>query len=438
MSLKEEILTMVDGMQADLVKQRRDIHRHPEPGWTEFRTAALVCSKLSEYGYEVHTGAETVQKEAMMGVPDEETLKKAQERAIAEGADPEWVHKMDGGRTGVVAVMHFGPGPVVALRCDMDSNDVTETPDPQHRANRKGFASVHPCAMHACGHDGHTTVGIAVAKILASLKDELQGTVKFVFQPAEEGVRGAHAMVEQGVVDDVDYMLGAHFGFKMKKTGTIACNVTDFLATSKYDAYFTGVPAHAGAAPEQGRNALLAAACASLNLHAISRNSSGTTRINVGALNAGGGRNVIPEHAVMKLETRGATTELDEYMSSNAERILKAAAAMYDVKLDIKKVGGAAGGSNSPKLAAYLVKTAEDLGIFDQVVDKCPFGASEDFSFFMERVQRHGGQAAYMMVGADIVAGHHDSHFDFDEAALGNSAKMLSYAVAGLLLSEAQ
>ena len=140
----------------------------------------------------------------------------------------------------------------------------------------------------------------------------------------------------------------------------------------------------------------------------------------------------------MKLETRGATTELDEYMSSNAERILKAAAAMYDVKLDIKKVGGAAGGSNSPKLAAYLVKTAEDLGIFDQVVDKCPFGASEDFSFFMERVQRHGGQAAYMMVGADIVAGHHDSHFDFDEAALGNSAKMLSYAVAGLLLSEAQ
>lgn len=249
-------------------------------------------------------------------------------------------------------------------------------------------------------------------------------------------MRGAHAMVESGIVDDVDYMLGAHFGFKMRKTGTVACNVTGFLATSKYDAHFQGVPAHAGAAPEQGKNALLAAACAALNLHAISRHSAGASRINVGRLDAGSGRNVIGDKALVCLETRGATSAINAFMETEAQRILKAAAMMYDVKVDIEKVGGAAGGSNSPELAAFLEKEANSLGIFEEVVGECPFGASEDFSYFMERVQSHGGQAAYMMVGADLAAGHHDSHFDFDERALGYSLKLMGCAVCKLLLSK--
>ena len=327
-------------------------------------------------------------------------------------------------------------GPVVAVRFDMDSNDVTETREASHRANKEGFASCHAGAMHACGHDGHTTVGLALARLLASLKDQLRGTIKLCFQPAEEGVRGAHAMVESGIVDDVDYMLGAHFGFKMRKTGTVACNVTGFLATSKYDARFQGVPAHAGAAPEQGKNALLAAACATLNLHAISRHSAGASRINVGRLDAGSGRNVIGDKALLCLETRGATSEINAFMETEAQRIIKAAAMMYDVKVDIEKVGGAAGGSNSPELAAFLEEEAKSLGIFDEVVGACPFGASEDFSYFMERVQSHGGQAAYMMVGADLAAGHHDSHFDFDERALGSSLKLMGCAVCKLLLSK--
>lgn len=136
-------------------------------------------------------------------------------------------------------------------------------------------------------------------------------------------MRGAHAMVESGIVDDVDYMLGAHFGFKMRKTGTVACNVTGFLATSKYDARFQGVPAHAGAAPEQGKNALLAAACATLNLHAISRHSAGASRINVGRLDAGSGRNVIGDKALLCLETRGATSEINAFMETEAQRIIK-------------------------------------------------------------------------------------------------------------------
>jgi aminobenzoyl-glutamate utilization protein A len=190
MDLKETILKFADDVQADMVACRRDLHAHPEPGWTEFRTAAKVAKTLAELGYTVKTGADTIREDAMMGVPSAEKLAKEQQRAIAEGADPSWVKKMDGGRTGVLGVMQFSEdGPVVAVRFDMDSNDVTETVEAAHRANKEGFASCHAGAMHACGHDGHTTVGLALARLLASLKSELRGTIKLCFQPAEEGVR---------------------------------------------------------------------------------------------------------------------------------------------------------------------------------------------------------------------------------------------------------
>jgi aminobenzoyl-glutamate utilization protein A len=434
MSIEDKILQQAAEMRGALREGRRDLHKYPETGWTEFRTAAKVAVALSAWGYEVKTGADTIKAEAMMGVPEASVLQEAQARAIREGADATWVERMQGGRTGIVATMRFAAaGPVVALRFDMDANDVTEDTAAAHFPCQEGFASVHTAAMHACGHDGHTTVGIAVAKLLAAWRDELQGTVKLIFQPAEEGVRGAKAMVENGDVDDVDYMLGAHFGFKMKKTGQIACNVKGFLATSKYDARFTGVPAHAGAAPETGKNALLASACAALNLHAISRHSAGVSRINVGSLEAGSGRNIIGDKALLKLETRGATSDINAYMEKEALRIIKAAAQMYDVQVDIKKMGGAAGGNNSPELADYIQQKAEQLGIFQEVVGACDFGASEDFSYFMERVQQHDGQAAYMMIGANLAAGHHDSHFDFDEKALVNAVQVLACLAVGLL-----
>ena len=173
MDLKETILKFADDMQENMVACRRDLHAHPEPGWTEFRTAAKVAKTLAELGYTVKTGADTIRQDAMMGVPSAEKLAKEQQRAIAEGADPDWVKKMDGGRTGVLGVMKFSEdGPVVAVRFDMDSNDVTETGEASHRANKEGFSSCHAGAMHACGHDGHTTVGLALARLLASLKDQ--------------------------------------------------------------------------------------------------------------------------------------------------------------------------------------------------------------------------------------------------------------------------
>ena len=434
-TMMEEIKTAVKDMQGKMVSCRRDIHKHPEPGWTEFRTASLVADRLYELGYELKLGESAIDRKMMMGVPSADKLEEEMKRAEKEGAKKKWLTQMTGGLTGIVAAKKFSEdGPVVAMRFDMDSNDVQESEASNHFPRQEGFCSLHDQAMHACGHDGHTTVGLAVAEILAVQQDKLKGTIKLIFQPAEEGVRGAKAMVENGDVDDVDYMLGAHFGFQMKKTGTIDCNVTGFLATSKYDIHFVGRPAHAGAAPEQGKNALLAAASAALNLHAIPRHSQGASRINVGKLIAGSGRNIIADKAFMAIETRGGTSEINAFMEQEALRIIRAAAAMYDVKVQIEKTGGAVGGSNSPKLAAFLETKARELNIFTAIAGKCDFGASEDFSYFMQRVQNHGGQAAYMMIGADLAAGHHDSAFDFDEQAMGYAANMLAYSVVSLLL----
>jgi aminobenzoyl-glutamate utilization protein A len=435
--LDNKIINLAESLKEITIERRRDLHQHPEVAWTEFRTASFVADLLTEFGYEVSVGADTITEAGMMGVPTSALLAEHMKRAIAQGANPTWVEKMAGGKTGVVGILKFAkPGPVVGLRFDMDSNDAIEADGEKHRPAKDGFCSINKGAMHACGHDGHTSVGLAVAEILMKLNDELAGSVKLIFQPAEEGVRGAKAMVEKGIVDDVDYMLGAHFGFQMKKTGQLACNVTGFLATSKYDAEFTGLPAHAGAAPETGKNALLAAAVAAVNLHAISRHSDGVSRINVGMLNAGSGRNVIPANAVIKLETRGATSKINRYMIAEAAKVIKAAAMMYDVEVKITEMGGAAGGNNTVELADAITKTAERLGVFEEIVPACNFGASEDFSYFMERVQEKGGQAAYMMIGADLAAGHHDSYFDFDEKALDLATKMIATAATDLLTEE--
>lgn len=427
-----DISTRVQQLEPELVKMRRDLHAHAESGWTEFRTATLVVERLTALGYEVKYGPEVHNPEHMAGLPSRADLDRHLERAIAQGANPEIARKMAGGYTGVVGILRCGEGPTIALRFDMDALDITESTDADHRPQQEGFASKNAGAMHACGHDGHTAIGLGVATLLAEMKDQLRGTIKLLFQPAEEGVRGARAMVEAGVCDDVDYLLGAHLGFSAREVGTIITGAGGFLATSKMDAIFTGVPSHAGAAPEAGRNALLAAAAAALNLHAIARHSAGASRINVGVLQAGSGRNVTPAQAIMKLETRGETTEIDAYMKENAERIIRAAADMYDVKVEIKPMGSAAGGTSDPELAEIIGQAAAETAGVTKIQPTGDLGGSEDFAWMMDRVQKRGGKAAYMMIGSKIAAPHHDSRFDFDERALPIGVELMARTVLRL------
>ena len=447
----ETIWKQAEALKPELIARRRDLHTHPETGWTEFRTASLIINELKALGYEVHFGAEVVAEKSMMGRPSVKELEAYMKRAITEGADPVLVEKMAGGKTGVVGILDTGrPGKTVAFRFDMDCNDVEEEKGEGHRPAAEGFCSTHAKAMHACGHDGHVTIGLAVAKLLKENMDALNGRIKLIFQPAEEGVRGALAMVDAGVVDDVDFLFGGHIGFKCTQADTLVTMTDGFLATTKMDAEFHGVSAHAGAAPEEGKNALLAAAQAAISLSTISRHSQGSSRINVGVLNAGTGRNVVPDIASMKIETRGGNTVINEFMVKEARRMLQAAADMYDVKVDISLAGGAprrmlqaaadmydvkvdislAGGAPASiydkELAEEIAALAKEKCGYANVLTYVDMGGSEDCTYFMDRVQKRGGKAAYMMYGTPIAAGHHNSHFDFDEEVIWKAAATLT------------
>lgn len=409
-----------------LTAVRRDVHQHPETGWTEFRTSSFIIKELQFLGFSVFFGRDIVNEEYRLGVPAADSLTDCQERAIREGADPKLVQAMTGGFTGVVAVLDTGRvGKTVAFRFDIDSNDAVEARENVHRPAAEGFASEHSKAMHACGHDGHVAIGLGLARLLAAHKDELHGKIKLIFQPAEEGVRGAYAMVNAGIVDDVDYFFSGHIGFKATCDNTIIARTDGFLATTKLNAEFRGVSAHAGAAPEEGKNALLAAAQAAISLNTIARHSGGASRINVGVLNAGTGRNVVPDYAELKLETRGENTEVNHFMVDEAERILRACAAMYDVELKTSIVGSAPSCVSDVELGKKVAELIKEKCDYAEVIENAHIGCSEDCSYFMERVQERGGRALFMMYGTRIAAGHHNDHFDFNEDCLWRAAAAL-------------
>jgi aminobenzoyl-glutamate utilization protein A len=432
MQMRLRVGQITSEVESRVIGYRRDFHHYAEAAWTEFRTSSLVARRLASLGYDVQSGHQVLRDEDRMGLPPLNVLEKHWQRALVQGGDEEFLELVKGGFTGVVGILDNGPGPVVGLRFDMDAVDISESQDLGHRPFREGFASVNSGASHACGHDGHTAVGLGVAEVLAALRDQVRGTVKLIFQPAEEGVRGAKAMVGAGVVDGIDYVLGHHL-YSGWKVGEVDPGRGDYLATTKFDAIIAGAPAHAGGRPHEGRNALLAASTAVLNLHAIPRHKDGATRINVGKLAAGTGRNVVCSRAHLTAETRGSTSELNDYMYGYAIRVLEAAASMHDCTLEVRAMGSAQNASSDTELAGRVRELALGIDGFS-VRPPETGGGSEDFTYMMERVQQLGGQATSIGIGADLGGwGHHTPEFDIDERALGLAIKLLSELTVDLL-----
>ncbi|MDR1741448.1 MAG: amidohydrolase [Synergistaceae bacterium] len=428
------ILDSVDWgkLERDAVALRRDIHKHPEGAWTEFRTSAIIAERLEKLGWKLSVGLDNIDVKSVMGRPDDAVIDSHIERAKAQGGNPAWIDRM-GKYTGVVADMDTGrPGPTVALRFDIDCVDVAEASEASHRPAKEGFASVNSCLTHACGHDAHTAIGLCVAEALAKLEPSLKGKVRLIFQPGEEGCRGAYAMVQKGVVDEADYFLALHIGGKVP-SGVLGLKSLGYLGTAKFDAEFKGRSAHAAAAPQEGRNALLAAASATIALHGIAPHRDGPTRVNVGVFNAGTGRNVIPDHALIKAETRGETKEIADYVYARAMEILKGAAIMYGTELSVSKMGEGTTADSDDALAEKIGEAVRRLGIFKEVRDTAAGTGSEDATWMMRRVQERGGQAVYMALGSDIAAPHHNGSFDIDESAMINGVKAFAAAVAALL-----
>ncbi|MDE6589924.1 MAG: amidohydrolase, partial [Oscillospiraceae bacterium] len=318
-----------------------DFHTYAEMGWFEVRTSSIIANRLTELGYQVLTGSDVCLDESRMGLPSKEELEAHYVRALEQGAIQPYAERAKDGFTGVIGILDCGEGPVIAMRFDIDALGVFEEKGTTHRPSAEGFCSVNDGMMHACGHDGHATIGLAVAEILISMKDQLKGKLKLIFQPAEEGLRGAKPIVDHGHLDDVDFVIGNHMGNRGDREYDIGLSAGGTLASTKLDVTFTGKAAHAGGSPEKGDNAMLAAATAVLNLYALPRTSQGVTRVNVGTLQAGSGRNVIPDRATMMVEVRGSTTEANEFMEGYARRIIKAAADMHGCTCEIKLAGSA-------------------------------------------------------------------------------------------------
>lgn len=430
-----DIIKLAENLEDKLIDYRRDFHKFAEIGWLELRTASLIARRLTELGYEVLVGEDVCESDSRMGLPDREVLHSNYLRAKEQGADIEFLEKVKDGFTGVIGILDNGDGPVVAMRFDIDALGVIEDCSATHIPASNGFNSVNEGFMHACGHDGHATIGLGVAEVLMNMKSKLKGKVKLIFQPAEEGVRGAKSIVDKGHLDDVNYLLGAHISGNNSSKADLCPGTCDALATTKLDVYYHGVSSHAGGSPERGKNVMLSAATAILNLYAIPRNSKGATRINVGTINAGTGRNVIADIAKLEVEIRGETTQINQYMEDYAIRILESAAQMHGTSVEIVKMGGAYSLTSDKSLMDRVRRVCNenlpDIKVTDY--DKKSLGGSEDFSYMMKRVQDKGGEATFMMAMTDVYAPAHNRLFDFNEKVLVNAVKVFSAVTYDLL-----
>lgn len=413
------IHTFLEEIHPTLKKWRRTFHQYPELGWTEYVTTYIIGKELKKLGFSLFVGRNSLHSTGRMGVPKAEVLQAEEGRARTAGVPENWLDQMQGGHTGLVAQWDTGKsGPHIALRFDIDALPIVESSNGTHIPFKQGFNSTYEGKMHACGHDGHAAIGLGTASFIARFSSELTGRFTLMFQPAEEGSRGARAMVEKGWLDDVHYFFSGHIGIHSLEIGDLAATTDKFFATTKMNVSFKGASSHAGVSPHTGKNAVLAAAAATVQLHSISRHGEGDTRINVGKIEAGNGRNIIGDFGRLEIETRGETTALNEYMVNEAKRIIQAIAVMYDVKAQIEIVGeglGATCNSESVNLVNQACHTSNKI---KQIYPVLPLGGSEDVTYMINHVQNRGGIATYLLFGTPLVENHHHPEFDFNEEVL--------------------
>jgi aminobenzoyl-glutamate utilization protein A len=414
----------------DLIARRREIHRTPETGWTEFIATARAAEALTALGFKVLVGREFINPQYVRGRDDEE-VRLAELHARAAGVSPSIMQRM-GGITGLAAVLDTGrPGRTIAFRAELDAIKLQEPEDMAHIPYRLGFASDRPGAMHACGHDGHQAAVLELARFVAANRDRLSGRIKLIFQPGEEGSRGAYPIVQSGQLDDVDVLVCAHLMPDLEG-GTIVSAPEKFLCTTKIDFRFEGEASHAGMQPQLGRNALLAAADASLLLMALPRHGEGMTRVNVGTLHAGEGRNIVASHAAMQVEVRGENEAINRALTREAIQRAEGCAMAFGVRCEREIMGEAVDFVPDDGIVQMITVCARRSRYVKNVVHAVPYNGSDDATLMIRRVQSRGGKAGYFLVGAALDAEHEHAHVDFDEKYLITLYDMYSNLLIGL------
>ena len=397
-------------IEEELIRLRRHFHKYAEPAWMEFLTTAKIIEELKNYNLDLYYGKE-IYFNKRMGLPEKSIL-ESYKNSISI-SDIEKKEEILDSYTGLIAVLDTKKsGPNIGFRFDIDANELCESNSLGHLPNILNFSSKNSFAMHACGHDAHMSIGIELAKILASNIKKLKGKIIFIFQPAEEGVRGAYSLMNNPIIDKLDYLAGMHIGMDVK-SGEIGVGSHGFLATKKIDIIFKGKASHAGASPEKGHNALLAASSAVLNFNSLAQHSMGEARINVGKLNAGSGRNIIANKAKIEMEIRGENDHIISYLYDGVNRIVEGSAISYDCSYEIEIKGQA------PSLISYDEEFIKNLRNYYKeksykLVDANLKG-SEDIAYLLNEVRKAGGKTVHFILGSNLKDSHHSEEFDINE-----------------------
>jgi amidohydrolase len=374
-----EFRAEAQAMQDQLVTWRRDLHSHPELGFQEQRTSGIVTDYLTRLGYRVYTG-------------------------IA--------------KTGVVGLLSgVRPGPSVMLRFDMDALPIQE-------ANQVEYASQTPGVMHACGHDGHVTIGLGVATLLSRYRNEWAGTVKLVFQPAEEGMGGAALMVQEGVLDDYGPRPDAVFGLHVwnhSPLGQAGLTAGPMMAAAdRWSLLVKGRGGH-GAMPHQTTDPIVAAAQIVNALQTIvSRNVSPrkTAVVSVGTIEGGTAFNIIPGEVELTGTVRTFEPEIREMVLNRLEALCQGVAAGMGVEVELSVEAGPPAVINDAAATDLMRQVAESILGPGNVHSDFRTMGSEDMAFFLREIP-----GAYMFLGSsnadrDLDFPHHHPRFDFDEGVL--------------------
>ena len=397
-------------IEEELIRLRRHFHKYAEPAWMEFLTTVKIIEELENYNLDLYYGKE-IYFNKRMGLPEKSIL-ESYKNSISI-SDIEKKEEILDSYTGLIAVLDTKKiGPNIGFRFDIDANELCESNSLGHLPNILNFSSKNSFAMHACGHDAHMSIGIELAKILASNIKKLKGKIIFIFQPAEEGVRGAYSLMNNPIIDKLDYLAGMHIGMDVK-SGEIGVGSHGFLATKKIDIIFKGKASHAGASPEKGHNALLAASSAVLNFNSLAQHSMGEARINVGKLNAGSGRNIIANKAKIEMEIRGENDHIISYLYDGVNRIVEGSAISYDCSYEIEIKGQA------PSLISYDEEFIKNLRNYYKeksykLVD-AQLKGSEDIAYLLNEVRKAGGKTVHFILGSNLKDSHHSEEFDINE-----------------------
>ena len=375
------------------VALRRDLHQHPEIAFQETRTAGLVAERLRALGLTPRTGV---------------------------------------GTTGVVAVWDSGrPGPTVLARADMDALPVPEEKDVAYRSQRDGW-------MHACGHDGHTAVLLSVAEVLLARAGELRGRVVFLFQPAEEVVRGAAAMLDDGALDGIeaDHALGLHLS-SMHPTGVVAVRAgPSMAATDSFRLVVHGRGGHA-AKPNETVDPVLVAAHLVLALQAlVSRETDPVDQsvISVTSVHGGTAFNIIPEAVELKGTLRTFDADTRANLRRRIQEVAAGVAGTFRASVTPEWIEGSPAVVNDAAATERLRAVARRVVGADRVVVSPQIMGGDDMALWLQ-----GAPGCYFFVGArggDASAWpHHHPRFDLDEAALPIATELLASGVADLLVT---